>query len=187
MTDMQGVIKQCKDWVDKVVIKHHFCPFAQREVEKESVRYFLFQGGNIESVLHCVIDECALLDNNDEIETTLIIFKDQFESFDEFLDVIDLSEQLMDKSGCSGVYQLASFHPDYCFDDVDESDPANYTNRSPYPMMHLIREESLERAVASYPSPELIPENNVKLAREKGCQYFEDILLNIKKNDENVS
>ena len=82
----------------------------------------------------------------------------------------------MEEKGYEGVYQLASFHPDYCFADSDEDDPANYTNRSPYPMLHLIREASIERALASYKNPENIPETNIKLARELGLDKMQSLL-----------
>ena len=178
---MLSAVKQCKAWVDKVVVKHQFCPFAEREIENNTVRYVLYDGEDAEGLLHCLIDESQYLDSHSETETTLIVIENCCESFDEFLDVTSMSEQLLEDSGYGGVYQLASFHPCYCFEGVEENDAANYTNRSPYPMLHLLREESLEKAVKNYPSPELIPENNIKLAREKGSQYFQDILNKIGK------
>lgn len=181
---MSQAVDQCKDWVDKVVVKHHFCPFAQREVENDTVHYSLFSGEGIEESLHCLIEECSLLDSDKTIETTLIVFENIFGSFDEFLDVVELAEQLMDESGYRGIYQLANFHPDYCFDDVEEDDASNYTNRSPLPMLHLIREKSMEVALESYPEPDLIPEKNINLAREKGSGYFKEIMESIKNSNE---
>jgi hypothetical protein len=83
------------------------------------------------------------------------------------------SEKLLIKENYDGVYQIASFHPDYCFAGEDENDPANYTNRSIYPMLHILREESLTKALSLYPNPELIPQKNIDFARQKGLQYMQ--------------
>lgn len=181
---MSKVIEACQSWVERVVVAHQFCPFAKKEVEDKKVRYCLFDGTDDEVLLHLLIDECRLLDENRDIETTLIVIETAYQRFGDFLDVIDLSETLIQKMDYEGVYQVASFHPDYCFEGDEENDASNYTNRSPYPMLHLLREESLERAVDSYPDPESIPENNIQLAREKGSDYFKQILNEIKKGKE---
>jgi hypothetical protein len=83
---------------------------------------------------------------------------------------------LLEAQDYNGVYQLASFHPNYCFDGSLKNDAANYTNRSPYPMLHLLRESSLEQALAHYPNPEMIPENNIKLTRELGLEKMKSTL-----------
>ena len=92
-----------------------------------------------------------------EIETTLLIFTDSFKDFFAYLDFVDLAEQLILVLGYEGIYQLATFHPDYYFADTDPEDATNYTNRSPYPMLHLLREDSFEKAIAAYGDTELIP------------------------------
>lgn len=175
-------IDASKSWLEQVVIGHNFCPFAKREYDAERVRFVLSESTSFENGLQDLVKECECLDENKLIETTLIIFNHQLVQFDDFLDFVDLSNQLMEMQGYDGVYQLANFHPDYCFDGEDENDASNYTNRSPFPMLHLIREKSIERALATYPSPELIPENNIKLAREKGSQYFQCLLDDIRNN-----
>jgi len=173
-------VEACKSWVEQVVIGHNFCPFAKQEFDQGRVYFVLSETTLIDEALEGLIKECERLDDRDEIETTLIIFSKLLSDFEDFLDFVDLANQLISMQGYEGVYQLANFHPDYCFEGEDENDAANYTNRSPYPMLHLIREVSLEKAVANYPSPELIPENNIKLAREKGSAYFEALLSTIK-------
>jgi hypothetical protein len=93
--------------------------------------------------------------------------------------MLAMAEQLLLLQGYEGVYQLASFHPDYRFEDNGsdtEIDPANYTNRSPYPMLHIIREESLERALSHYPDPENIPVRNIKLTREMRLNNLQKLL-----------
>jgi hypothetical protein len=86
-----------------------------------------------------------------------------------------LSEQLLEKEGYEGVYQIASFHPKYLFAGTKESDPSNYTNRSPYPMLHLLREESLEQAIEKHINADLIPEKNIQKATELGIDYFKNL------------
>jgi len=178
---MTSSLEQCKSWVDKVVVKHNFCPFARQEVENNTVRYVLSDGEGHEQLLYRLMDECEYLGNHPETETTLIVIEKALEDFDEFLDLVALSEQLMTDSGYEGVYQLANFHPDYCFEGVAENDASNYTNRSPFPMLHLLKSENLERAIENYPEPELIPEKNIAACRHVGTDYFEKILRNIKK------
>ena len=109
----------------------------------------------------------------ENIETTLIIFPNHFADFEDYLDLVDLVEDLSVEQGYEGVYQIASFHPEYCFAGAEEEDPANYTNRSPYPMLHLLREESITRAVEHYKDPEGIPERNMAFAKKKGLQYMQ--------------
>ena len=181
---MSSSIKQCKSWLDKVVVKHNFCPFAKREVDNNTVRYVLSEAEGPEKLLYRLMDECQCLENNPETETTLIVIEKAFEDFEEFLDLVALSEQLMADSGYDGVYQLANFHPDYCFEGVTENDASNYTNRSPFPMLHLLRSGSLEKALENYPEPEQIPEKNIESCRQAGADYFEKILTDIKKSYE---
>lgn len=177
---MMEAIKVSQNWVQQVVIAHNFCPFAKKEFDAGSIHYQVYDGHDIESALETVIAECERLDQHSSgdarIETTLIIFPELLTSFDDFLDFLDMASELLQMQGYEGVYQLASFHPDYCFDGEDESDAANYTNRSPLPMLHLIREVSLEKALASYPSPETIPEKNINNARQLGKSYFDELI-----------
>jgi uncharacterized protein len=174
-------VDACKSWVEQVVIGHNFCPFAKREYDLGKVRFVLSETTAFEAGLQTLIKECKKLDDNDDIETTLIIFSKQLASFDDFLDFVDMANQLMEMQGYEGVYQLANFHPDYCFEGEAEDDASNYTNRSPWPMLHLIREKSMEYALTRYPEPQIIPENNIKLAREKGSAYFQKLLNQMKK------
>ncbi|MDH5711889.1 MAG: DUF1415 domain-containing protein, partial [Gammaproteobacteria bacterium] len=109
----------------------------------------------------------------DATETTLLVFAEGFKDFGDYLDLVELAQDLLADQGYEGIYQIASFHPDYCFADAELDDAANYTNRSPYPMLHLIREASMEKALAHYPEPEKIPERNVEYARELGLEEMQ--------------
>ena len=169
-TDDQAIIDQTQCWVKNVIIGHDFCPFAKRELERESIRFSVNRSTDLESALQAVIDECVHLDNNDATETTLLMFVEGFKSFDDYLELVELGQELLADQNYEGIYQLASFHPDYCFADAEQNDAANYTNRSPYPMLHLIREASLEQALKHHPDAEAIPERNIRYARELGLE-----------------
>lgn len=179
----KNTIEAVKQWLKDVVIEHDFCPFAKKELESGRVRFALCEATEKEKILSALIDECQRLDVNSGIETTLIVFSKGLEDFDQFLNVVELADELMNLQGYEGVYQLATFHPDYVFAGTDKEDAANYTNRSPFPVLHLIREASLEQVLKNYPDPELIPQNNINKARELGATYFHRLLRKIKENN----
>jgi len=122
-------IEASKNWVEKIVIGHNFCPFAKREYDLGRVCFVLSESIDFEGGLQALISECEKMDENDEIETKRSIYSKQLTKFDDFLDFLDMANQLMAMQGYDGVYQLASFHPDYCFEGEDDQDAATYTNR----------------------------------------------------------
>ncbi len=120
-----------------------------------------------------LLKELKFLDRQPQTETTLIIFPEQFGDFSEYLLFVKQAERLASRKGYDGIYQLAGFHPDYCFADAAADDAANYTNRSLYPMLHLLREASITKALAPFPRPENIPQRNIRFAREKGLAFMQ--------------
>ena len=170
------IIDVTKNWLESVIIAHNFCPFAGTTFLQDSIHYVVISSTNTENSLHTIIDECVYLDNNNLTETSLLIFPDSLAGFDEFLDFIEIANNLLDEQGYTGIYQLAHFHPDYCFEGETGDDPANFTNRSPYPMLHLIREQSLEQALKNFPDPESVPERNIEYAREMGFDKMNNLL-----------
>jgi len=174
--DELRIIAQTKKWVSSVIIAHNYCPFAKREFDKGSIRYQIIYETEFNHLLKAVIQECIWLDQNEETETTLIIFPENLNDFNLFLDCLVLAEDLLIAQGYEGIYQIASFHPDYCFQGAEENDAANFTNRSPYPMFHLIRESSVERAIKNHPDPESIPERNIEYARKQGLEKMKALL-----------
>lgn len=172
-------IKKTINWLTSFIINYNICPFAKREYEKNSIHYVVVEPTSTHHCLEIIFTECQRLDNQLDIETTLIIFPTQLTQFDDYLDFVAMAESLLIDQHYQGVYQLASFHPDYCFEGENINDPANYTNRSPYPMLHLIRESSLENALKSYSHPELIPERNIQLLRKMGLDKIQSILKNL--------
>jgi hypothetical protein len=175
------IIECTQEWLEKSVIKHDFCPFAKKEQQHESIRYYHNKSTNMEDTLHQLVDEFIFLDQHPEIETTLFIIPQGFDHFDDFLDLVEISNALLEEQQYGGVYQLAQFHPDYCFQGADNTDPANYTNRAPYPILHILREQSLEHAIANHPDPEGIPERNIAYTRALGLEVLQNELNAIKK------
>jgi hypothetical protein len=175
-TELQLIADHTQNWVERMIMKYNICPFARREVERRSIRYAVIDESKMHNVLEALIKECQHLDENPEIETTLFIVPRGFEGFYPYLDLVDIANDLLIEQDYEGVYQLASFHPDYCFDGEPMDDPANYTNRSPYPTLHIIREVSMELALANYNDPESIPERNIAFAQKKGSDFFAKVL-----------
>jgi hypothetical protein len=172
MPSDEQVIEQTKNWIREVVIGCNFCPFAAREVKQNSIHYQVEASDGVDTCLRTLIAECSRLDTDDEIATTLLIFPNAFRHFDEFLDLVSKAEKRMHRKGYEGIYQLASFQPLYQFAGTPLEDAANYTNRSIYPMLHILREEAIGKALANFPDPEGIPERNIRWAREKGTAYM---------------
>lgn len=172
MTSPEQITDQTKKWITSVVIACNFCPFASKEMKHNSVHYRVETGTDDNECLDAFLQECNRLDEDNTVVTTLLIFPNGFSQFDDFLNLVSKAEDLLEANDYEGVYQVASFHPQYIFGDASVNDAANYTNRSPYPMLHLLRETQIEEALERYPDPEKIPDNNIHFAREKGVQYM---------------
>jgi hypothetical protein len=176
MNQTSTIIAQTKKWISDVVVGCNFCPFAAREIIKGSIHYEVLENADTQKILEGVVSAMQKLDEEPGIETILLILPNSFEGFDEYLDLVEDAEHLLEKEGYEGVYQLASFHPKYLFAGSSESDASNYTNRSPYPMLHFLREESVSKAVDSYPGIDEVPGRNIAFAREKGLLYMQQLL-----------
>jgi uncharacterized protein len=172
MKTAEEIIEQTKKWITEVVIGCNFCPFAAKVVKQNSIHYQVERSVDKAECLQAFLNECAKLDEDDTIATTLLIFPNAFQQFDDYLDLLADAEALLEENDYEGIYQVASFHPQYIFGNSPVNDAANYTNRSVYPMLHLLREEQIDQALERYPNPEKIPNNNINFAREKGVQYM---------------
>jgi len=165
-------INTTKSWIEKIVIGLNFCPFASQPFKSNSIHYEVVIESNLNVVLGEFSKMCNQLLEDETIETSLIILPEHFDDFEQYLDMIDLCEQLLIMENLEGVFQVASFHPQYLFAGSDESDASNYTNRSPFPMIHILREDSLTTAIDKHVDVDSIPENNIKNARDLGIAYF---------------
>ncbi|GEN29401.1 hypothetical protein HVA01_30470 [Halovibrio variabilis] len=170
------IVAQTLKWVRTFIVAQDICPFAQRELARGSIRVEVVRSKKIEVALEELMVEVQWLDEHPETETTLLVFPTLFKSFDHYLDFVELAESILVDQGYEGVYQLATFHPDYCFDGAEPDDAANYTNRSPYAMVHLLREESVEKAIEFYGDTEAIPARNIAKLTAMGSDTAEQQL-----------
>ena len=167
------IIAQTEAWIRSVVIGCNFCPFAAKAMLRKSIRYVVLPVATVEIALESLIREMENLDRDADTETTFIILPHQFDRFRKYLDLVRKADTAVKKQDYDGIYQVASFHPEYYFEGSHPDDPANYTNRSIYPMLQILREESVSRAVDSYDGAENIPEHNITFARQKGLAYMQ--------------
>jgi len=174
--DNDKVIAPVRRWLDSVVVDLNLCPFARRELVKNRVRFVVTEADTEEQLLVALETELDLLRNDPSIETTLLIHPNVLEDFYDYNQFLSFSDGMLVQMKLEGVYQVASFHPDYRFSGTEPDDVENFTNRSPYPMLHIIREESLERAIADYPDVEQIPTRNIKLMNDLGRRKLETLL-----------
>ena len=181
----EGVAKQVKRWLETIVVGLNLCPFAKRELVKDRIRFFVSAATN-EEMLVCDLEaELERLDRDPSIETTLIIHPQVLEDFFDYQQFLIWANQVLKRMGFRGVFQIASFHPDYQFLNSVEHAPGNYTNRSPYPMLHLLREDSLANAIANYPDTHKIPERNIAHLESLGHEQLRALFSTMGQHSEN--
>jgi hypothetical protein len=156
-------IKAVQQWLEQVVIGLNLCPFASKPYRDNQVRIQVCDSDNELSLLETLQAELTLIDESpaSEIETTLLLIPNLLHDFEDYNQFLDLVDGLLDEFEWAGEYQVASFHPQYCFAGVAPESPENLTNRSPYPLLHIIRESSIEAALEHYDNPEAIPQRNI--------------------------
>ena len=177
MTDIKSTaIEATQAWVGRFVVALNLCPFAKHPLDQGRVRFVEYAGKDLAQLSQTLLDEIEQLDGSEAIETTLLVVPQMLNDFEEYLDYLAGVEMLMDELGYTGTYQIAGFHPDYVFEGVAPFDPANHTNRSPFPMFHIIREASVAWAIESHPDIDAIPERNVELLREMGVKGIVELI-----------
>lgn len=163
-------------WVERVVVGWNLCPFARKELVEKTLRLQVSQATTEEQLLLDLSDELQLLQDDASTETTLLIHPYVLQNFLDYNQFLDLADQLLEQMGLEGVFQLASFHPDYQFEGTDGDDVENFTNRSPYPLLHVLREATVEKAVARHPDSHQIPRRNIELMRSLGLSKVREAL-----------
>jgi hypothetical protein len=164
------VIAQTKRWLERAVIGLRLCPFARAVYVNERVRYVVAMTRSSDELAVTLADELTYLAQTDpaQCETTLIIHPHVLNDFDEYNQFLDFADALIRETALEGVLQVASFHPQYRFDDADADGIENFTNRSPFPTLHLLREESISRAVDEYPDVDEVGARNQETMRALG-------------------
>ena len=175
--DNAAVIAQTRAWVDRAVIGLNLCPFAKAPQVKGLVRYVVSTATDPAALLADLITELERLAESsaEKLETTLLIHPQVLTDFAEYNDFIEVAEDTVAELDLEGVLQVASFHPDYQFADTAADDLSNATNRSPFPTLHLIREESIDRAVEAFPEAELIYETNIATLQRLGAEGWAEL------------
>jgi len=164
------VIAATRHWLEVAVIGLNLCPFAKAVHVKRQIRYVLTQAGSDSELLAVLRDELSLLAKTDanEIDTTLLIHPQALTDFIDYTAFLRQADRLLRKQGLEGILQIASFHPAYEFAGSDPDDIENCSNRSPFPMLHLLREDSIERAVAAFADAGEIYQRNIETLRGLG-------------------
>lgn len=165
-----------RQWVECLVIGYNLCPFAKRELVQNRVRFFASPAQDEEQLLVDLERELILLGEDADIETTLLITPLVLQDFFDFNQFLGRANQRLAQLKLKGVFQIADFHPDYQFGGTEPDDAENYTNKSPYPVLHLLREASLDRAIARYPDTESIPERNIAQLEQIGPERLRRLL-----------
>ena len=176
LNDPDAITASVRHWVETVVVDLNLCPFAGRELRQERIRFVVTSSTTEAQLLASLQAELEWLDTHPAIETTLLIHPQVLQDFDDYNQFLETADDLLDAMGFDGMYQLASFHPNYQFAETAPADVENYTNRSPYPLLHLLREQSLERSIASYPDAEQIPLRNIALMKCLGVARLKQLL-----------
>jgi hypothetical protein len=175
--DDAQIIAATQGWLERAVIGLNLCPFAKAVHVKNQVRYVVSNATTPEALLETLMDELQYLSDADaeQVDTTLLIHPfvlNDFLDYNEFLDVADAAVEDMD---LDGALQVASFHPDYQFADTDVNDISNYTNRAPYPILQLLREDSIARAVDAFPEAAEIFERNIETMEKLGHEGWDKL------------
>jgi hypothetical protein len=165
-------------WLERAVIGLNLCPFAKAVQVKHQVRFVLSDARDTDALRDELERELRLLADtpSDAIDTTLLVHPHVLQDFLAYNDFLDVADMTVRTLGLEGELQVASFHPDYVFAGEPADDPSNCTNRAPYPTLHLLREASIDRAVAAYPDPDVIVERNIATLRRLGLDGYRRLL-----------
>lgn len=169
-SDETEVLAATRRWLERAVIGLNLCPFAKAVYVKEQVRFVVSDASTPEALLEQLAEELLRLRDTppEQVDTTLLIHPQVLTDFLDFNDFLDNADAAVEALDLAGVLQVASFHPDYRFAGTAADDIGNFTNRAPYPTLHLLREASIDRAVAAFPDPDVIVQRNLSTLERLG-------------------
>ena len=176
--DAAQVEREVRRWLERAVIGLNLCPFAKAVYAKDQVRIVVSDASTERALLEQLGEELALLRDTpaESIDTTLLVHPQVLGDFLAYNEFLGDADALVEALELDGVLQVASFHPDYQFADSAPDDVENLTNRAPYPILHLLREASVDRAVEAYPEPDAIIERNIATVRALGLEGWRALL-----------
>ena len=171
-----GIIKNSiittQRWIQSFVVELNLCPFAQHVTARDVIRYTACAKESLQDILHALHEEMDWLDSDPETETSFLILTSGMKDFSDFNDCLGMAQELLVMMNWVGRYQLVGFHPHHQFDGTDPDDAENYTNRSPYPMVHILRESSVTQAVDATANIALIPKRNTDTLNQLGVEVL---------------
>lgn len=180
MTDIDKthVEANIRRWLERAVIGLNLCPFAKSVYVRNQVRIVISDANNADDLSAELGEEMLRLRDTppEQIDTTLLVLTDVLQDFLDYNDYLDEADGLLGALQLDGVLQVASFHPNYQFADTDYDDPGNNTNRARWPVLHLLREDSIDRAVEAYPEPDSIIERNIAAMDKLGNAGYRKLL-----------
>ena len=174
----EQAIARVRAWIERFVVDLNLCPFARPVVSSDALRIVACQSASPEAIATLLITELDLLSQSSEsdIATSLLVFPEGLQEFDDYLEFLDDAQTVLEEMGLAGEIQIASFHPDYRFEGEPVGAVSHFTNRAPYPLIHLLRETMVTTALENYPNPERIPERNIKTLERLGSAGIERLL-----------
>lgn len=185
----EAIIAAMQLWLERAVIGLNLCPFAKAVHVKKQIRYAVSSATTPEALLDDLISELELLAESsaEKIDTTLLILPNVLGDFLDYNDFLEVADETLEELDLAGELQIASMHPRYQFADTQPDDMENYTNRSPYPALHLLRESSVDKAVAAFPEADQIFEKNIATMNKLGHEGWDKLWLTDaeKKTDKN--
>jgi len=175
LNDRRKIISRVDHWIEKAVIGFDLCPFAKSVYRKNKLRYVVSKSANVNALVTELYQQCQYLIETPGIETMLLIIPHQLQEFADFNQMLDQVDALIEAYEWVGVFQIASFHPRYQFDNTRIDDRENWSNRAPFPILHILRESSVGRCLSSYPDPDQIPGTNIQTLRAMDAALFDRI------------
>ena len=188
MEESDIILQQSKAWIKKFVLEMGLCPFAKPIWDARLIYFQLSQAEAPDKIIEDVFLLCEKVVNAtpEEIETAILILPKALSDFEAYLDMLETLYELLQEAELEGVLQIASFHPYYQFDGTGEHSPENFTNRSPYPMFHILREESVSAAIENFPNVDDIPQKNIEKMESLGISKIRELLKGIMENPQEV-
>lgn len=176
--DASVVERDIRRWLERAVIGLNLCPFAKAVYTRNQVRIVVSDASTPRALLEELGEELALLRDTpaEQVDTTLLVHPQVLQDFLDYNDFLDDADAMVEVLDLDGVLQVASFHPQYQFADTLPDDPENLTNRAPHPILHLLREDSVARAVEAYPEPDRIIDRNIETMQTLGVEGFRKLL-----------
>ncbi|MFT7651814.1 MAG: hypothetical protein ACI9ON_002321 [Limisphaerales bacterium] len=184
----QAVSEIVSSWLDTFVVGMNLCPFAGKEITQGRVRLAVTDANDEDALLAALQDEILALAQDPATETTLLIHPLVLNDFLDYNDFLSVSDSLLQDMNAEGEFQIASFHPHYQFAETEFDDAENYTNRSPFPLLHILRERSVSHAVETHPNVNEIPANNIAQLNKLGTEHLKTLwsTLGGKSHEQNV-